>query len=151
MDVQRVPTLIVKSWLSGDFRRSISSGTEKTSAKSCVTLPWAAMSALIANKLLPWKRYWVPWNGRVHSGWDGTGFVTKPEGLFGRSFNPDLHIVDDILDRPFLVLSGQPGIGKTQEVEQLKAKWSKVAPLERLLALEARILGGDVSSVRATT
>ena len=109
------------------------------------------MPTLIADTVLPWKRYWVPWNGRVHSGWDGSGFVTKPEGLFGRSFNPDLQLIDAILDRPFLVLSGQPGIGKTQEVERLKARWSKLVPGEKLISLEARILGNDFTSIRSAT
>ena len=96
---------------------------------------------LIANQVVPWRRYWVSPTARLSAGHDGRGFLDDPEDELGCALNPNVHRLRDLLERPCLVLSGQPGIGKTTEIEELatnSAEWLR--PNERLIKLTGRLL-----------
>ncbi len=88
---------------------------------------------MIAGQLLPWRRFWTPPAGRLSAGHDGRGFLDDPEDELGRAMNPELHLLSELLARSCLVLSGQPGIGKTTEVDALAARSMEwLAPDETL-------------------
>ena len=106
---------------------------------------------MIAGKRLPWRRFWVPTEGKISAGHDGQGFLDNPEGSFGRAINPELRTIDELLDRSCLVLSGQPGIGKTTEVDALverSPEW--LAPDETLISFHCRTLVSEESLRRET-
>jgi hypothetical protein len=96
---------------------------------------------LIAGKILPWHRFWTPLAGHLSAGHDGRGFMDDPEDDFGRSLNPKVYHLNELVARRCLVLSGQPGIGKTIEVGVLAKhpnEW--LADDERLIVLTGRLL-----------
>jgi hypothetical protein len=80
------------------------------------------MARLIAEQRLPWKRFWVPWDGKIRCGYDGRGFLDDPDELWGKIANPQARSIDELLARRFVILSGHPGIGKTVEIEQAQEK-----------------------------
>src|ERR1700677_1039456 len=83
------------------------------------------MARFISGKILPWKRFWVPWGGNIRCGYDGRGFMDDPDGLFGKIANPQARSIDKLLASRCVILSGHPGIGKTVEIGQAHAKLSQ--------------------------
>lgn len=75
------------------------------------------MSHYISGKLLPWKRFWVPWDGKINCGDDGKGFLRDPDDDWGRFSNPEVLVIDTLLEKRCVILSGHPGTGKTVTVE----------------------------------
>lgn len=65
-----------------------------------------------------WKRFWCPQSGRINLA-DG-GYLYDPDAEWGKVHNPDLVTLEAIADVPCLVLLGEPGTGKSQELENLK-------------------------------
>ncbi|MGD1854961.1 MAG: NACHT domain-containing protein [Leptolyngbyaceae cyanobacterium] len=65
-----------------------------------------------------WKRFWCPRSGNINLT-DG-GFLYDPDAELGGAYNPDLVSLEAIAGVPCLVLLGEPGIGKSQELENLK-------------------------------
>src|SRR3972149_8672463 len=63
----------------------------------------------------PWKRFWCPPEGKLHL--DNWGYLTDPEGKYGKYINPDVVSFEKIRDTPCLILLGEPGIGKSQTIE----------------------------------
>jgi hypothetical protein len=109
------------------------------------------LKTLIAGKVLPWQRFWAPWGTEVRSIGDGRGFLENPEGRWGRIFNPAVRTIQAIAVKPFLVLSGQPGLGKTTEIERLTADRSSwLAVNERLIHLRGREIP-DATELRSLT
>jgi hypothetical protein len=72
--------------------------------------------------VIPWRRYWVPLGGSISCGDDGQGFLDDPESDFGRHINPAVCELDTLLERSPLVLCGEPGIGKTTALRNLRAE-----------------------------
>jgi hypothetical protein len=105
---------------------------------------------LIAGKVLPWRRFWTPLGGHLSAGHDGRGFMDDPEDDFGRAMNPEVHLLSELLPRSCLVLAGQPGIGKTTEVETLAEDVSWLAPNEVLIQISGR-LATSVEELRRRT
>ncbi|MCQ3944675.1 MAG: hypothetical protein DPW11_02775 [bacterium] len=64
-----------------------------------------------------WRRYWSPPEGRI-SLTDG-GFLNDPSEKFGKFINPDLVELSTPDDTGCLVMLGEPGIGKSVEMENL--------------------------------
>ncbi len=63
----------------------------------------------------PWKRFWCPPEGKLHL--DNWSYLTDPEGEYGKDINPDVVSFEIIRDTPCLILLGEPGIGKSQTIE----------------------------------
>ena len=78
------------------------------------------MATYISGKRLPWRRYWVPLDGKIRCGTDGRGFLDDPEEPWGRYANPQLRTIDQLLLKRCVILSGHPGIGKTVEIESVR-------------------------------
>jgi predicted NACHT family NTPase len=70
-----------------------------------------------------WKRFWCPRSGTINLA-DG-GYLYDPDAEWGKACNPDLVSLEAIADVPCLVLLGEPGIGKSQELDTLKALTEK--------------------------
>lgn len=65
-----------------------------------------------------WTRFWCPRDG-AYSLSDG-GFLYDPESEYGDRLNPHVRKFDQIAATPCLVLLGEPGIGKSHELEQAR-------------------------------
>lgn len=106
---------------------------------------------LIADQVVPWRRYWASPSARLSAGHDGRGFLDDPEDEFGRALNPHVHLLPELLNRHCLVLSGQPGIGKTTEVNELESKSAEwLQPDETLISLTGRLLQSSEELRRKT-
>ena len=65
-----------------------------------------------------WKRYWVPFKNDGISLTDH-GFLEDPTGEFGKYVSPNLATLEDLKKFGCLILIGEPGIGKSTEIEYL--------------------------------
>lgn len=84
-----------------------------------------------------WKRFWCPRSGRINLA-DG-GYLNDPDAEWGKVDNPDLVSLEAIADVPCLVLLGEPGIGKSRELANLKALTEKkISDSSRVLDLNLR-------------
>jgi predicted NACHT family NTPase len=77
----------------------------------------------MAEQLYDWKRFWCPRSSQINLG--DRGYLTDPESKYGKYANPDLVGLEAIADIPCLVLLGEPGIGKSQELINLKNHTAK--------------------------
>ncbi|WP_287456543.1 hypothetical protein [Leptolyngbya sp. UWPOB_LEPTO1] len=77
----------------------------------------------MSKKDYKWKRFWCPRLGSINLT-DG-GYLYDPDAEWGKACNPDVVSLEAIVDVPCLVLLGEPGIGKSQELENLKALTKK--------------------------
>jgi predicted NACHT family NTPase len=68
-------------------------------------------------ELYNWKRFWCPRSGDIRLDW--RGYLSDPESEWGKHENPNLVTLDKLTDVPCLVLLGEPGIGKSQEMTDL--------------------------------
>lgn len=74
-----------------------------------------------------WKRFWSPPNGQINL-FDG-GFLQDPtEDGIGKFANPDLVTLSLLGEHKCLILLGEPGIGKSTEIESLYTEVSKKEP-----------------------
>lgn len=81
------------------------------------------------------ERFWCPRDGTTHIGEDG--YLIDPMTWWGIGANPDLTTFDAIADTRCLVLLGEPGIGKSTELQmahqlQPTDKCDLVAPITDL-------------------
>ena len=60
-----------------------------------------------------WKRFWCPRDGNCSL--SDEGYLFDPEGEPGSRLNPELISLPALSDRRFLILLGEPGIGKSTE------------------------------------
>lgn len=73
----------------------------------------------MANPLYNWKRFWCPRQGNINLSDDG--FLFNPDSDFGNIHNPDTVSFEKIWDSQCLILLGEPGIGKTQSLQFMRA------------------------------
>jgi Cdc6-like AAA superfamily ATPase len=66
----------------------------------------------------PWKRFWCPRDGAMNLS-DG-GFLYDPDGKHAESIQPDVVPFEKISHQPCLALLGEPGIGKSTVMEELR-------------------------------
>lgn len=84
-----------------------------------------------------WKRFWCPQSGSINLA-DG-GFLYDPKAEWGKAYNPDLVTLEEITDIPCLVLLGEPGVGKSQELENLQTLTEKkIDDSSKVLGLNLR-------------
>jgi hypothetical protein len=63
-----------------------------------------------------WKRYWCPTNGRIIL--SDSGYLSDPDGPHGSEINPDVLSFEAFAGAHCLILMGEPGIGKSTEIEE---------------------------------
>lgn len=84
-----------------------------------------------------WKRFWCPRSGNVNLS-EG-GYLYDPDAEWGKALNPDLVSLEAIADISCLVLLGEPGIGKSRELRELKELTEKrIDDTSQVLALDLR-------------
>jgi hypothetical protein len=64
--------------------------------------------------MLAWERFCCLQGTDVYCAPFGDAFLTDPESDFGAHANAHLVKLEQLLDRPCLVLCGEPGIGKSK-------------------------------------
>lgn len=64
-----------------------------------------------------WKRFWCPLGQAINCGDSGRDFLSDPEHDLGRLLNPNVFSLDQLLDKPCLILCGEPGMGKSKTIE----------------------------------
>ncbi len=67
-----------------------------------------------------WRRFWVAREGKFN--FDSGGFLEDPEGRYGELANPEARSFEQIASYPCLVLLGEPGIGKTNELRKARSQ-----------------------------
>jgi hypothetical protein len=84
-----------------------------------------------------WKRFWCPREGRMAS--DGEGFLLDPDVNRGPVRWTDAVCFKEIDDRPCLILLGEPGIGKSDAMKELrKGAEARRAAGEEVLFVDLR-------------
>lgn len=68
----------------------------------------------MSKKIYNWKRFWCPRGGRINLS-DG-GFLSDPESEHSHYYPQDVIAFEKLVNIPCLVLLGEPGIGKTNEL-----------------------------------
>lgn len=66
----------------------------------------------------PWKRFWCPRDGKMNLS-DG-GFLYDPESKYADFIQPDVVPFEKIAHIPCLALLGEPGIGKSTAMEDIR-------------------------------
>jgi predicted NACHT family NTPase len=91
----------------------------------------------MAEQVYDWKRFWCPRSSQINLG--DRGYLTDPESEYGKYANPELVGLEVIADVPCLVLLGEPGIGKSQELINLKKHTAKnLDSVNKILELNLR-------------
>jgi predicted NACHT family NTPase len=73
--------------------------------------------ASISKQIYPWKRFWCQRSDTMNL--TPEGYLSDPDSQWGNVNNPNLVTLDKIADIPCLILLGEPGIGKSQEMQNL--------------------------------
>lgn len=90
----------------------------------------------------PWKRFWCPTEGKLQL--DDDGYLLEPEGEYGYLLNPDVVPFEKIKDIPCLVLLGEPGIGKSNSVEdEINNIKQVISPDEDLTVIDLKEYGSE--------
>ncbi len=71
----------------------------------------------MSKKIYKWKRFWCPRDTQIDL--SDQGYLVDPDSEYGKHANPKLVGMEAIADIPCLVLLGEPGIGKSQEITNL--------------------------------
>ncbi|NJN92137.1 MAG: hypothetical protein HC878_18415 [Leptolyngbyaceae cyanobacterium SL_5_14] len=69
-------------------------------------------------QIYKWKRFWCPRDAQIDL--SDFGYLVDPSSEWGKHRNSELVSLEAIAGIPCLVLSGEPGIGKSQEMEDFK-------------------------------
>ena len=89
----------------------------------------------------------------IDCGEDGRGFLSDPEGEFGKFQNPSLRILSSLVPSTGpLILCGEPGIGKTAELTRLHLELTTDQQNDTsFFKLNARQHVGDMAELREHT
>jgi predicted NACHT family NTPase len=91
----------------------------------------------MSEKIYNWKRFWCSRTSQVNLG--DRGYLYDPESEYGHLLNPELVGLEVIADVPCLILLGEPGIGKSQEMKNLlKYTGETIKPPHRTLERNLR-------------
>ncbi|PIG91713.1 hypothetical protein CSQ79_19415 [Gloeocapsopsis sp. IPPAS B-1203] len=74
----------------------------------------------MSKQIYSWKRFWCPQSGTINNPADD-GYLYDPDAERGKVDNPNLVTLEAIANVPCLVLLGEPGIGKSQELKKLRS------------------------------
>ena len=87
---------------------------------------------------VPWKRFWTPLGDPIGCGFDGRGFLDDPGDSFPRHYNAHLVSLEDVRERPCLLLLGEPGMGKTTTLEAEKYDLERIYGAQNVLWIRLR-------------
>lgn len=99
------------------------------------------------NKRYNWTRFWVPREGQIAL---DDGYLSDPESEYTPYYSSDATTLASIQDVGVLILLGEPGIGKTDALEQEKERILAQIKLEsgQLLYLNLADYSSDALLVR---
>ena len=83
-----------------------------------------------------WRRYWSPPNGQISL--SDRGFLQDPTDGLGKYVNPDLVAISTLDETSCLILLGEPGIGKSSEIERIYTQVSQEKTASRTLLINLR-------------
>ena len=91
-----------------------------------------------AHQKLPWIRFWSPRETRTHGA--SSEFFEDPQGAYGKHLHPQAASLREVTpETGLLVLCGEPGLGKTTELSQLRDSLMSATENETsLIYLQAR-------------
>src|SRR6185436_151893 len=93
-----------------------------------------------------WTRFWVPRDG--HLLLDEDGFLADPEGKHGSFLNPSALPFESVSSRRCAVLLGEPGIGKTTELERVNRQGVSIPPAAQVLEFNLNNYSSDSSLIQ---
>lgn len=73
----------------------------------------------VSKQIYNWKRFFCPRTAQIDL--SDRGYLVDPQSEWGKHYNPGLVGLEAIADIPCLILLGEPGIGKSQEMENLRS------------------------------
>ena len=73
----------------------------------------------MSKQVYDWKRFWCPRTGSINS--TDSSYLSAPAAEWNKSYNQNLVTLEEIADKSCLVLLGEPGLGKSQELDKLKS------------------------------
>jgi len=88
-----------------------------------------------------WTRFWIPRDS--HLLLDDDGFLVDPEGNLGRFLYPEALSVEAALSRRCAVLLGEPGIGKSTELERINRQGNYASAAAQILDLNLKDYSSD--------
>ena len=102
---------------------------------------WNTADGTIAMKY-PWKRFWCPRDGAINL--SDEGFLFDPESEHAKYIAPDVVAFESISHLPCLALLGEPGIGKSTALEDLRDEIEQAikASGDHLLYINLNVNGG---------
>lgn len=86
---------------------------------------------------ITWDRWWTPLGGPIHLEQAG-GFLANPVSEFGHLYPLNVFPLDNLLGRHCLILCGEPGMGKTAELDELEKRSSNNSNQPEILRLNFR-------------
>ncbi|HVR10009.1 MAG TPA: hypothetical protein VMW75_18335, partial [Thermoanaerobaculia bacterium] len=82
----------------------------------------------------PWKRFWCPSDGTY--GLDELGYLRDPESPYSRYLQPGVESLPALAALPCLALLGEPGSGKSNDLDRERSRTEAAAGAERVLSLD---------------
>lgn len=107
----------------------------------------------IGNVRVPWNRFWCTPDSTIHLEEGDRGLLTDPESELGKHLNPNVFRLPEIIPTVGpLILWGEPGIGKSTELLNLKhlVEQSQNKETDKLISFHFRDIS-DLSSFRNRT
>jgi hypothetical protein len=92
---------------------------------------------IVERPWISWTRWWTPLGGPIHLEQAG-GFLTDPRSEFARFYPLNVFQLDDLLQRHCLVLCGEPGMGKTAELNELEERLAAPSNAAKILRVNFR-------------
>lgn len=125
-------------------RGALSGGTE-SGGEISRHHPVLDYTRLMRNHDFDWRRYWYPRDlGATPLIADGD-YLPDPEAGVGRYMNPHVVASEAVLEKPCVVLLGEPGIGKSTELRRLKQGLELDRPSSESLSLDLNSISEEYS------
>ncbi len=86
---------------------------------------------------IPWNRWWTPLGGPIHLEQAG-GFLMDPASESRHFYTLNVFPLDHLLQRHCLILCGEPGLGKTAELDELEQRMAARPDAPQLLRVNFR-------------
>jgi hypothetical protein len=96
-----------------------------------------------------WRRYWSRWDGALDG--PGSGFFPELDSAIPLHFRPRYRTSKELADIPCLVLVGEPGIGKSTEVEDERCRLIAAGEFGSVEEIEETIFVEPSSAVSPIT
>src|SRR5258708_33037130 len=93
-------------------------------------------------KKYDWLRFWGPRDGKFTV--NGYGALEDPRGAYGHVLNPEAKTLEELQSIHCLALQGEPGTGKSEELEKQVSTLVKTNSRDIVLPFQLRDYHTDV-------